>query len=75
MKSLVLSTILGVALLAPVMARADASQQGCASSDDKAKGCKKDPSTVPEPGIALLAGAGILVLGGIAVLRRKQQSN
>lgn len=75
MKSLLLVTILSVTLLAPTLARADASEQGCTSSDDKAKGCKKDPATVPEPGIAILVGSGILALGGIAVLRRKQQSN
>ena len=75
MKSLLLATIVSVTLLAPALVRADASQQGCTSSDDKAKGCKKDPSTVPEPGIAILVASGILAVGGIAVLRRRQQPN
>jgi hypothetical protein len=76
MKSLLLATILSVMLLAPALARADASPQGCTSSDNKAKGCDKDPAaTVPEPGLAILVASGILAVGGIAVLRRKQQSN
>jgi hypothetical protein len=75
MKSLLLAMVLSVTLLAPALARADASPQGCTSSDDKAKGCDKDPATVPETGIAILVASGILAVGGIAVLRRKQQSN
>src|ERR1700752_537979 len=75
MKSLLLAMILSVTLLAPALARADASQQGCTSSDNKAKGCDKDPATVPEPGIAILVASGILAVGGIALLRRRQQSN
>lgn len=86
MKSLVLATILSVTLLAPAMARADASEQGCKSSDGKAKGCdswknwkqgkdSKDPATVPEPGIGMLVGSGLLALGGIVLLRRKPQAN
>jgi hypothetical protein len=75
MKSLLLATILSVTLLAPALARADASPQGCESSNNKAKGCDKDPATVPEPGIAILVASGILAVGGITMLRRKQQSN
>jgi LPXTG-motif cell wall-anchored protein len=75
MKSLLLTAVLGVTLLAPAMARADASEQGCESSDGKAKGCTKDPTAMPEPGIAILAGSGLLALGGFVLLRRKQQSN
>jgi len=41
MKSLLLATILSVTLLAPALARADASPQGCESSNNKAKGCDK----------------------------------
>lgn len=93
MKSLLLATILSITLLAPALARADASEQGCKSSDGKAKGCeqktwggwknwddkdkkvKNDPTSMPEPGIGVLVGSGLLALGGIAVLRRKQQPN
>jgi hypothetical protein len=79
MKSLFLAAILAVTLLAPALARADASEQGCKSSDDRAKGCTKgstsDPASVPEPGVAILAGSGLLALGGLAALRRKQESN
>jgi len=75
MKTLLLATILSVTLFAPALARADASPQGCESSDGKAKGCVKDPATVPEPGLAILVASGILAVGGIAMLRRKQQSN
>jgi hypothetical protein len=78
MKGLLLTAILGIALLAPALARADASEQGCKSSDDRAKGCTKDatdPTTVPEPGIAILTGSGLLALGGLVLLRRKQESN
>ena len=39
MKNLLLAVILGVTLLAPAMARADASEQGCKSSGEKADGC------------------------------------
>ena len=75
MKSLLLATILSVTLLAPALARADASPQGCESSDGKAKGCVKDPAPSAEPGIAILVASGILAVGGITMLRRKQQSN
>jgi hypothetical protein len=87
MKNLLLATILGVTLLAPALVRADASEQGCKSSDGKAAGCdngwknwkqdkdNKDTATVPEPGIGILVGSGLLVLGGIVLLRRKPQAN
>ena len=41
MKSFLLAAILGVTLLTPAMARADASEQGCKSSGEKADGCGK----------------------------------
>jgi hypothetical protein len=89
MKNLLLATILGVMLLAPSMARADASEQGCKSSGEKADGCgegskqwgkgwwkdKKDATTVPEPGIGILVGSGLLAVGGIVLLRRKREAN
>lgn len=87
MKNLLLATILGVTLLAPALVRADASEQGCKSSDGKAAGCdngwknwkegkdKNDVATVPEPGIGILVGSGLLALGGIVLLRRKPQAN
>jgi hypothetical protein len=91
MKTVLLAMILGVALLAPALARADG--WGCKDGDYKPEGCKdkdkdkgwngwkdedkkdKDPTAVPEPGIAILVGSGLLALGGIAVLRRKQETN
>lgn len=87
MKNFLLAAILAVTLLAPAIARADASEQGCKSSDGKAKGCdkdwkhwkegkdQKDPVAAPEPGIAILVGSGLLALGGIALLRRKPAAN
>jgi hypothetical protein len=87
MKNLLLATILGAMLLAPALVRADASEQGCKSSDGKAAGCdngwknwkegkdKKDSTAVPEPGIGILVGSGLLALGGIVLLRRKPQAN
>ena len=89
MKNLLLAAILGVTLLAPAMARADASEQGCKSSGEKADGCgkgskqwgkgwwkdKKDATTVPEPGIGILVGSGLLAVGGIVLLRRKRQAS
>lgn len=42
MKNLGLGVVLALALFTPTVVRADASDQGCKSSDDKAKGCKKD---------------------------------
>lgn len=76
MKKTALAILLGVTFLAPALVRADASEQGCKSSDDKAKGCKGDPpTTMPEPGIGILVGSGLLALGGLVALRRKQKSN
>ncbi len=89
MKNLLLATILGVTLLAPALVRADASEQGCKSSGDKADGCgkgskewgkgwekdTKDPVGVPEPGIGILVGSGLLALGGVVLLRRKAEAN
>ena len=78
MKKTALAILLGVMFLAPALVRADASEQGCKSSDDKAKGCKGDPNsptTMPEPGVAILVGSGLLALGGLVALRRKQESN
>src|SRR5580700_5808719 len=38
-----LAIMLGVMFLTPTLVRADDSEQGCKSSDGKAKGCKGDP--------------------------------
>ncbi|HTP45067.1 MAG TPA: PEP-CTERM sorting domain-containing protein [Candidatus Acidoferrum sp.] len=73
MKKIALVMLFSATLLVPALARADASQQGCESSDGKAKGCTKDPTTAPEPGIAILVGSGLLALAGFAALRRKIQ--
>jgi hypothetical protein len=91
MRNLLLAAILGVTLLAPAMVRADASEQGCKSSGEKADGCgegskqwgkgwwkdkdKDDATTVPEPGIGILVGSGLLAVGGIVLLRRKREAN
>jgi hypothetical protein len=73
MKNVALVMALGLALLAPVAAQADPSAQGCKSSDNKPKKCDKNP-TVPEPGVLILLSAGLLGLGGIAVLRRRSEN-
>jgi hypothetical protein len=78
MKKIALATMLGVMFLTPALVRADASEKGCKNSDGQAKGCKGDPdspTTMPEPGIAILVGSGLLALGGFVALRRKQESN
>jgi hypothetical protein len=94
MKNLLLAAFLGVTLLVPAMARADASEQGCKSSGEKAAGCgegskqwgkgwwkndkdkdKEDATTVPEPGIGILVGSGLLAVGGIVLLRRKRAAS
>jgi hypothetical protein len=36
---------------------------------------KKDATTVPEPGIGILVGSGLLAVGGIVLLRRKRQAS
>jgi hypothetical protein len=73
MKKLGFAILLGIALLVP-MAKADpGNQNGCVASGDKPKKC--DPTQVPEPGIAMLVGSGLLALGGYAYARRKQRLN
>lgn len=72
MKKLIVGTILGTMLLAPAFVLADASEQGCKSSDNQPKSCKDTPSSVPEPGVLMLLGAGLLGVAGYVVLRNKK---
>ena len=59
-----------VLMLSGMPAFADASPQGCTSSDGKAAGCA---TTAPEPGSLGLLAAGILVVGvGAAIVRRRR---
>ena len=77
MKNPTVAMILALALFAPAIARADASDQGCKSSDNKAKGCPKDdpaPTSMPEPASVVLLASGLAGLVGYSFLRRKQES-
>ena len=71
MKKLGFAILLGSALLAPLANADPGNQNGCDASGDKPKKC--DPAPVPEPGIAILVGSGLLALGGYALARRKQK--
>jgi hypothetical protein len=71
MKKLGFAILLGIALLAPLAKADPGNQNGCVASGDQPKKC--DPAAVPEPGIAILVGSGLLALGGYALARRKQK--
>ena len=73
MKKLGFAALLGIALLAPLAKADPGNQNGCVPSGDQPKKC--DPAPVPEPGIAILVGSGLLALGGFALARRKQELN
>jgi hypothetical protein len=70
MKKLCVGVGLLVALMfSTIPAFADASNNGCEHSDDRAKGCSNDPAAptpTPEPGSLGLLTSGILLLGGAA---------
>jgi hypothetical protein len=71
MRKLGFTILLGIALLAPLAKADPGNQKGCDASGDKPKKC--DPAPVPEPGIAILVGTGLLALGGYAFALRKQK--
>ena len=73
MKKLGFAILLGIALLAPLAKADPANQNGCDASGDKPKKC--DPAPMPEPGVAMLVGAGLLAVAGFAFARRKQEQN
>jgi hypothetical protein len=70
MRKLGFAILLGAVLLAPLAKAAPGNQNGCDASGDKPKKC--DPAPVPEPGVAILVGSGLLALGALAFARRKQ---
>ncbi|MGA8144903.1 MAG: PEP-CTERM sorting domain-containing protein [Candidatus Acidiferrales bacterium] len=74
MKKLSVAMILGIALLAPLAMADPGNQNGCGPSNNQPKKCD-DPAPVPEPGIAILVGSGLLALGGFALARRKKAVN
>jgi hypothetical protein len=71
MKKLGFAILLGIALLAPLVKADPGNQNGCGPSGDKPKKC--GPTAVPEPGVAILLGSGLLALGGYALVCRKQK--
>jgi hypothetical protein len=73
MKKLGFAMLLGVALLAPLAKADPGNQNGCVPSGDQPKKC--DSSPVPEPGITILVGSGLLALGCYAFVRRRQKLN
>jgi hypothetical protein len=73
MKKLGLAILLGIALLAPLVKADPGNQNGCVPSGNQPKKC--DPAPVPEPGIVILVGSGLLALGGYVLARRRQKLN
>lgn len=69
MKKLLLLAALAAALAATsgTSAFADASQNGCEHSQDRAAGCS-DPVKVPEPPSAATLAAGLLSVGAFVAL-------
>jgi hypothetical protein len=63
-------------MLSSIPAFADASNNGCEHSHDRAKGCSNDPAaantSVPEPGSLGLLATGLLVGGTAAIYRRRK---
>jgi hypothetical protein len=70
MNKLGFAILLGIALLARFAKADPGNQHGCDASGDKPKKC--DPAPVPESGIAVLVGTGLLALSGYALARCKQ---
>ena len=70
--SLFFGFFLAVLMLSCLAARGDASKSGCTHSHDRAKGCSDDPAGVPEPGMGSLIVAGMILVGGAAVLNRRR---
>jgi hypothetical protein len=72
MKKLGFTILLGITLLAPLAKAGPGNQNGCGPSGDQPKKC--GPVGVPEPGVAILVGSGLLALGGYGFARRKPQT-
>ena len=72
MKKYALAMALAVTLLAtaPAVSVFAQSETGCTASGGVPKGCGS--VSVPEPGSLILLSAGILAVGGLAVLGRKK---
>jgi hypothetical protein len=74
--ALLLALAVALTTLHNVPAYADASQQGCISSNYRAAGCvnpNDPPANVPEPGDLALLAVGLAAIGGMAIFRRRRQ--
>lgn len=67
---LILGLAMALSVLPRVPAYADASQNGCKHSDNRAAGCKPDPVGIPEPGSFALLTMGLAALAVVLGYKR-----